>query len=386
MHISIVYLSVGHFFANIYAHKGNLFMTHPPNQKSPSFYNVAVVGAKGYSGLELSKLLLNHPYAKLKGLFASKDGGNLGQYFPLKNLDTFKIREVNSLLADLSSYHICFLATPANVSMELAPKLIEAGIHVIDLSGAFRLDEKDYPEWYGSIHLAKDLLEKTHYGLTPWNLLEKSSIGQNSKDKAKLMSNPGCYATSIMMALLPLLKTSFIDPMQIVIDTKSGTTGAGKKPKEGILFSEAEGECRPYKIGKHQHLPEIIKYCKSFAGVDINPMMTTHLLPIRRGIISSLYLKIDSRVKDPKKEIEKIYDEFYKEYPFISISGLMDDDGNENAHHLSLKRVVGTPHCQIVYQIEGNDLYVFSLIHQSLTENPSCPRPESPSSRPLRPL
>lgn len=312
--------------------------------------SVSVVGARGYTGLELARILLHHPAVQLTHCFAT-------QKFSLSSLignpkaaqvQCLPDSEIESNLTDL-----VFLATPAEISQELAPKILQAGKKVIDLSGAFRLKENDYQKWYGFEHRNPGLLTKAHYGLLPFS----------GPGTAQLIANPGCYATAVSMALIPLLKANLIEASSIVIDAKSGTSGGGKKPSENLLFSEVEGDCLPYKIGKHQHLPEIIETVKTFSGVAIDPHFTTSLLPIRRGIIASVFarMKTQASTEASLQEIEKAFAQAYAGNPLIQFGSVV-----QRPELLSLKKVVGTPMTHLTYEVVENKIYVFSLIDNLL--------------------
>lgn len=291
-------------------------------------YNVAVVGGSGYSGLELSRILKRHPNTNLSACVGTRDMDIL--WSKLQELDTV------------------FLATPAEVSVELAPKILAAGIHVIDLSGAFRLNTlnifEDYAKWYNFSHSEVSLVEQAHYGLVPWNkpLFTTSPT---------LIANPGCYATAILMGLLPLLNSQLILPESLVIDAKSGTTGAGKKAVESQLFSEVDGECLPYKVGKHQHLPEINLFAQKFSKISIDPFLTTSLIPVRRGITAGIYAQMTKG--KGLSDVELAFKEYYATYPFI-LKGLQ------------LKSVVGTPSTQFSFEVVDGKLYLFSSLDNLL--------------------
>lgn len=326
------------------------------NEKLPipcsqgSLPSVSVVGARGYTGLELVRILLRHPAVSLTHCFAT-------QKFSLASLmGNPKAAQVQCLVDTEIENHLTdlvFLATPAEVSLELAPKILKAGKKVIDLSGAFRLKENDYEKWYGFTHPHQTLLAQAHYGLLPFS---KAVSGE-------LIANPGCYATAVNMALIPLLKANVIETPSIVIDAKSGTSGGGKKLSENLLFSEVEGECLPYKVGKHQHLPEIIEAVKIFSGVPIDPHFTTSLLPIRRGIIASIFAKMNTQGNRSEnlQQIEKAFSQAYAGHPLVQFGSL-----ELRPELLSLKKVVGTPSTHISYEVIENKVYVFSLIDNLL--------------------
>ena len=288
---------------------------------------VAVVGGSGYGGSELLRLLKKHPQV---GVLAS---------FNSQSVSTLRPNE----------YDVVFLATPAEVSVELAPSLLAAGSKLIDLSGAFRLTAEDYPRWYGMHAPVNSLLSSAHYGLVPWAKPAEGTM---------LVSNPGCYASAVLMGLLPLLSAQLIDPATLVIDAKSGTTGAGKKAVESQLFSEVADECLPYKVGCHQHLPEIQRYAEVFAKTTVDPFFTTSLLPLRRGIIAGLY----ARLADGKtaSQVETAFREFYLGYPLVKVAAGVPRD------MVSLKNVAGTAMTHISFQVVGDKLYLFSCLDNLL--------------------
>lgn len=307
----------------------------------------SIVGARGYTGIETARLLLKHPNANLTHCFATSEF-NITNH--MSNLAAEKIQclpdtEIFNHLTD-----VVFLATPAEVSLELAPKILSSGKKVIDLSGAFRLKKNDYKKWYGFEHTEKNLLASAQYGLCPW-------VGPAKNET--FISNPGCFASAISLALIPVLKNNLIFSDSIVIDAKSGTTGGGKKASENLLFSEVDGECLPYKVGRHQHYPEIVETVENYTGKKIEAHMTTSLLPIRRGIIAGIYAKLQNG--KTIQDVETAFNESYQDYALIN-HGAVDSAPSL----LSLKKVVGTAKTQISYFVEGNRLYMFSCIDNLL--------------------
>lgn len=307
----------------------------------------SIVGARGYSGLEIARILLKHPAVKLETCFATQKF-SLSQYLTNPSAQSIPCLPDSEIMNHLSD--VVFLATPAEVSLELAPQILAKGKKVIDVSGAFRLKKNDYQKWYGFQHDQKNLLDCAVYGLQPWQTLHKNTA---------LIANPGCYATAISLALIPLLKNDLIKKENIVIDAKSGTSGAGRKASENMLFTEVDGECLPYKVGQHQHTPEILESIEIFSGVQIDPHLTTSLLPTRRGIIAGIYAQIS-----PQVEIDQVESAFlsaYEKYPFVQFSNL-----SKNSELLKLKKVVGTANCHISFQIIDQKLYLFSCIDNLL--------------------
>lgn len=323
----------------------SLFGSKSPNSSS-KMVNIAIVGGTGYAGFELFRILKKHPHIGTITIFGSKSSATqfAGQYY---NID--KIFDL------CDSFDTVFLATPAEVSLELTPKLLSLKKNVIDLSGVFRLNTDniaaDYQHWYNLEHTQTHLVKNAQFGLVPWCHHQKLK-------EPYLVSNPGCYATAVLMALLPLLKNKVIDSSSIVIDAKSGATGAGKKAESALNFSEIDGECLPYKIGTHQHLPEIILAASIYADVKIRPFFSTHLLPVRRGIIASIYVNL---AKDKNlKDVDDTFKQYYSDYPLVEFSSEITRE------LVSLKNVVGTAKTHICYKVDGEKLYLFSTLDNLL--------------------
>lgn len=307
----------------------------------------SVVGARGYTGLETARLLLQHPEANLTHCFATTK-------FTLTDYLSSPAAAKVACLPDSEIFNhltdVVFLATPAEVSLKLAPKILEQGKKVIDLSGAFRLKKNSYLTWYGFEHTEKALLESAEYGLAPW-------VGPSKG--AKLVANPGCYATAISLALAPLLKQDVIEADHIVIDAKSGATGAGKKAAENLLFTEVAAECLPYKVGRHQHMPEVFEALEKYSGKVIDAHFTTSLLPVRRGIIAGIYANLNTG--KTLNDVKNAFAQAYADYVLVQFGEL-----KSNSSLVSLKKVVGTGKTHISYEVVGQKLYVFSAIDNLL--------------------
>lgn len=306
-------------------------------------YTASIVGARGYSGLETAKLLLDHPTVTLSRTYSSVE-------FSLSRaLLSDKAAAVQSFTEDQISTDtsdFVFLATPAETSLKLAPQLLARGKKVIDLSGAFRLKTSDYHKWYGFTHTEKNLLQSAQYGLVPWKTPPVTS---------NLVANPGCYSSAVLMGILPALKAGLLQNETLTVDAKSGTSGGGKNPKENLLFTEVEGDCLPYKVGEHQHLPEICEAAKLFANAEIEPFFSTSLLPIRRGIIAAIFARVKSGVTLAK--IDSAFQEAYNHYPLVRFASV-----EKQPELMSLQRVVGTPFTHISYKLVGDKLYLFSTL------------------------
>ncbi len=322
----------------------------------------AIVGARGYSGLDLARLVLKHPVAELSVCFAGESSFELRDYLPESAAKTVEVKPLSEMGAMLGGIHTVFLATPAEASLELTPKLLDAGVDVIDLSGAYRLRKggaEAYSEWYKFDHPHTELLSQAHFGLSPW-----ANGKRPSQVRANLVSNPGCYSTSVLMGVLPLLKSGVIDPATLVIDAKSGASGGGRKALETLLFNEVDGECLPYRVGKHQHTPEIREFAEVFSGQMIDPFFITSLLPTRRGIISGIYARLNPG--QGPTEVKAAFAQAYQDYPLVKVTFLSEVSAVAQVHAVSLKQVVGSARTHLAFQVVGEKLYLFSLIDNLL--------------------
>ncbi len=306
---------------------------------------VAIVGATGYAGSELTGILARHRNAELVALFSSGGGaaGPANPAYPDLIAQPFAF---DALIE--SKPEVVFLATPNEASAEIAPKLLDLGLRVIDLSGAFRLNDPSlYPTWYGFAHQQPALLDEAVYGLTEWCNGELKS--------ARLVANPGCYPTSILLALRPL--TYVIDRDQAVIcDSKSGVSGAGKKSDLSWSFAELYGNFKAYGVGQHRHEPEIRQGLR--LGDRTPLVFVPHLLPTLRGILSTMHVGF-TRVMTAT-EMAETYARAYENSAFVRIlpAGQLPE----------LKSVVNTPRCEIGYTLlqGGRRAVIVSVIDNLL--------------------
>jgi len=271
---------------------------------------VAIVGASGYTGVELIRLLHRHPQVKITCVTSRQNTGEeISQVFPsLLGEVSLVCDPVETALVNEKA-DVIFTCLPHKTAMEVVPDFLAAGKKVVDLSADFRLkDVATYEAWYQS-HSCPELLEKAVYGLPE---LYRDQIRQTD-----LVANPGCYPTSVALGLAPLLRNSWIDPATIVIDSKSGTSGAGRSAKIASLFCEVNEAFKAYGIGNHRHTPEIEQTLTDLAGKDIVVNFTPHLLPINRGILSTCYATSTS--KKTTSELVDLYNDFYKKEMFVRI-------------------------------------------------------------------
>jgi len=232
-----------------------------------NIYAAAIVGVTGYSGREADRILRYHPSVKVTGRFASKSDGS--------GIEAYSLEAVKRTGAD-----IVLTATEHDVSLRIVPELLDAGMRVIDMSGAFRMrDPALYPKWYGFEHTSPSLLQEAVYGLT-------EIFGDKVRD-ARLVANPGCYATSVIVPLAPLYAAGAIGKDTfVVVDGKSGVSGAGRHPKQETHFCEVNENLRAYGVLKHRHTPEMLA-CLPGASIE-KFVFTPHLIPITRGILSTI--------------------------------------------------------------------------------------------------
>jgi N-acetyl-gamma-glutamyl-phosphate reductase len=274
---------------------------------------VAVVGTAGYAGYELARILLRHPRLD-KPTFYLRDAHSgvhcLTELFPqLRGWGEAPCRQFSVDAIRESGAQAAFLATPHEASLELVPELLEAGLRVVDLSGAYRFaDAATFSRWYKLPAPSSAALAEAVYGLPELYAAQLPS--------AKLVANPGCYPTSVILGLRPLVEAGWIDAGRgVVCDCKSGASGAGKEPKRETHFVEVNGNFRAYGVFTHRHTPEVTEHT-GLAPEDF--IFTTHLLPVERGILSTIYVWLDqARSLD---EIESTYRKFYAGRPMVRIS------------------------------------------------------------------
>ena len=276
---------------------------------------MAVVGASGYTGEELVRLLLRHPRAELAGITSRQFAGKtLAETFPrLAHHATAKaLRFVDVPPAQLAELaEVIFLALPHGVAVEFAGPLLAAGARVIDLSADFRIrDAAVYREFYGHEHGAPDLLAGAVYGLP--------EVYREKIREARLVACPGCYPTSILLPLIPLLREKLIKPASIIANSLSGVSGAGRKAELDYLFVECNESIRPYGVPKHRHLSEIEQELSVAAGSTVTIQFTPHLVPVNRGILTTLYLAPTTAGQDPKR-IDAAFRESYADEPFVRL-------------------------------------------------------------------
>ena len=308
---------------------------------------VAIVGASGYSGEELVRLLLRHPQVELAAVTSRQYAGQtLAQIFPkFANYDVAKTLRFTEPKTDqlAQAAKIVFLALPHGVAAEYAAPLVDLGCQVIDLSADFRLKSAEvYKDFYAHEHPAPALLQKSVYGLP--------EVYRGQIKNASLIASPGCYPTSILLPTLPLLRAKLVKSTGIIADSLSGVSGAGRKAEIDYLFVECNESVRPYGLPKHRHLSEIEQELSVAAGSPVVMQFTPHLIPVNRGILSTLYLTPEQPVTNATEaaalaeKIAKTYQSIYATEPFIRLL--------EGKALPDTKNVVGTNVIEIAWRVD----------------------------------
>jgi N-acetyl-gamma-glutamyl-phosphate reductase len=310
--------------------------------------NIAVIGVTGYTGFELATLLLRHPAIAAPAFYVRETNGFqcLSQLFPqLRARGEAPLRPLSLDAITSSAAGTAFLATPHEVSAELVPTLLDAGLRVIDLSGAFRFSAAEtFAHWYKLPVPHASRLSEAVYGLP--------ELYADRITDAKLVANPGCYATSVILALKPLAQAGILSPSQnVVCDCKSGASGAGKDPRRDLHFVEVDENFRAYNLFSHRHTPEILDH----TGLPQSQVIfTTHLLPVARGILSTIYVTLAT--KHTAANIENLYHEYFASKPLVRIwpAGKLPE----------LQHVTNTNFCDIGFTLDsdGQRLIVISCL------------------------
>jgi N-acetyl-gamma-glutamyl-phosphate reductase len=298
--------------------------------------SVGIIGASGYTGAELARILCNHPEVRITAATSRQHAGQpLSEVFP-------SLRgRVDIVCENLSITELCekadffFTAVPHKTAMDLVPHLLAAGKKVVDLSADFRLrDVSVYEEWYQP-HSSSQFLAEAVYGLP--------ELYRHDISTCRLVANPGCYPTSIILGLAPLLKAGAIEPQTIIADSKSGTSGAGRSAQVGSLFCEVHDGFRPYKVGRaHRHTPEIEQELSVLAGTNVHISFTPHLLPLSRGILSTIYASLVPGFD--RQKIDNLYSNQYQNEPFVRV---LQEDTFPTTQY-----VRGSNFCDISYKID----------------------------------
>jgi N-acetyl-gamma-glutamyl-phosphate reductase len=310
--------------------------------------NVGIVGATGYAGADLIRILSYHPEVRKLQLYSSSQAGSdIAESFPhLQGLDGGTLHDIDpDVMA--RELDVVFMATPSGISSELTPKLLEKELRVIDVSGDFRIkDAETYETWYKKKAAPGKWTKKAVYGLTEW---AKEEIKE-----ASLLANPGCFPTATLLGLIPLVRHSWIEPDAIIVDAKTGVSGAGRGLSPAVRFSETNENVKIYKVNEHRHTPEIEQEL-SRHNENIDAItFSSHLVPMTRGIMATIYGKASSMTTTD--ELNQMFQEIYKDQPFVFVRKV----GN----FPSTKEVYGSNRCDIgvAYDERTGRITVVSVI------------------------
>ena len=323
---------------------------------------VGIVGGTGYTGVELLRLLAQHPQVELRSITSRSEAGiSVAEMFPsLRGRVDLKFTTPEN--AKLNECDAVFFATPHGVAMSQAKDLLAANVKVLDLAADFRLqDTAIFEQWYGMPHACPDILKEAVYGLP--------EINREKIKKARIVGLPGCYPTSVQLGLAPLLSTKnsnkqlLIDGQSLIADCKSGTSGAGRKAEIPTLLSEASDNFKAYGVKGHRHLPEIEQGLKAIAGHDkIALTFVPHLTPMIRGIHSTLYARILPEAKGV--DFQALYEQFYANEPFIDVM--------PSGSHPETRSVRGSNGMKIaIHRPGGGDTLVILVVEDNLVKGAS---------------
>ena len=297
---------------------------------------VAILGATGYTALESIKLLLRNPDVEITAATTRQEGSPA-----ISSIHRSLAGQLDLACEDLNAEQIAaradfvFCCLPHGASTAIIPQLLDAGVRVVDLSADYRLNDPDvYEQWYGLEHIDKARLGNTVYGLPE---LFRDQI----PDQA-LIANPGCYTSTSILALAPLLKQNLIEPTGIIIDAKSGVSGAGRSPKLNTLYAECNESISAYGVGGHRHMPEIEQVLSDFSGADVDVIFTPHLTPMDRGILATIYAKPTD--ESTNEDLLAVMTDFYADSPFVKVVDHIPttkDVSGTNYFHVTVRRTKG---------------------------------------------
>ena len=301
---------------------------------------VGIIGGTGYAGGELARILCTHPDVEIAAMTSRQNAGaRVSDVHPY--LRGYVDIQFTERIAETNGLDLVFVATPHGVAMKEVPALLDRGIKVIDLSGDYRLhDVATYERWYGHEHTDVENLQRAVYGLPEFFREEIKG--------ADLVANPGCYATSIILACAPLLRSGLVED-DVIVDAKSGTSGAGMVPSVRTNHSVCGESVIPYSVGTHRHTPEVEMAVDRFAGSHLRVTFVPQLVPIVRGILSSCYFELKDETS--QEDVDVVYESQYDGEPFV--------------HYVkepSIRAVVGSNHAEVASRVIGNRVVAFGVV------------------------
>ncbi len=310
---------------------------------------VGIVGGTGYTGVELLRLLAQHPEAQLEVITSRKEAGMpVADMFP--NLrGHVKLKFTYAVDAPLTKCDVVFFATPNGIAMEGARELVKAGVRVIDLAADFRIqDIAVWEKWYGMQHACPELVREAVYGLP--------EVNRAAIKTARVLANPGCYPTATQLGFLPLIENKLVDNQHLIADVKSGVSGAGKKAEVANLFPEAADNFKAYGVAGHRHLPEIVQGLSRAAGEKVGLTFVPHLTPLIRGIHATLYARLTQDV-----DVQALFEKRYANEPFVDVM--------PPGSHPETRSVRASNMCRIaVHRPQGGDTVVVLAVEDNLVK------------------
>jgi N-acetyl-gamma-glutamyl-phosphate reductase len=286
---------------------------------------IGIVGGTGYTGVELLRLLAQHPEADVRAITSRKDAGTrVAELFPSLR-GRYELAFVEPDNARLADCDVVVFATPHGVAMAQARELVGAGVKIIDLAADFRLaDPAEFERWYKMPHSCPDLLAEAVYGIP--------EINREAIRKARIVGNPGCYPTAVQLGFLPLIEAGLVDTDHLIADCKSGVSGAGRKAEMNLMFSEASDNFAAYGLKGHRHLPEIVQGLNRASAAPVKLVFSPHLTPIIRGIFATLYAPL----KDRDVDLQALYERRYRGEPFVDVmpAGSLPDTRSVRASNM----------------------------------------------------
>ena len=312
---------------------------------------VGIVGGTGYTGVELLRLVAQHPEMKLSVITSRKEVGlRVADLFPSLRGHVDIAFSDPARVMSLIDCELVFFATPNGVAMEQVRELLEAGVRVIDLAADFRLKNvAEWESWYALTHACPDLVEGAVYGLP--------EVNRDSIRSANLVANPGCYPTAVQLGFLPLVETGVVDLNYLVADVKSGASGAGRKAEVSLLLAEAGDNFKAYGVPGHRHLPEIRQGLRMGAGREVGLTFVPHLVPMIRGIHATLYARLTRRDVD----LQALFEARYANEPFIDVL--------PPGSHPETRSVRASNHCRIaVHRPQEGEMVVVLVVIDNLVK------------------
>ncbi|MBM7566449.1 N-acetyl-gamma-glutamyl-phosphate reductase [Paenibacillus sacheonensis] len=308
----------------------------------------AIIGSTGYGGVELIRLLAGHPQVEVTSVVSSSSAGApIAEGYPhLNEIRTDLLDDVDPALLKKKA-DVVFIATPAGVASKITPSLLAEGLKVIDISGDHRLrDRSEYETWYKKEAAAQEYLDQAVFGLC--------EVYGDSVRGAEFVSNPGCFPTATLLGLVPAVKAGLIDPASIIIDAKSGVSGAGRGVSLGNHYAEINENFKAYKLNKHQHIPEIEQVLSDIAGKKVVTTFSTHLVPMTRGIMSTMYASVNGKASN--EDFVSLYRNYYEGRPFVRV--------RQEGTYPATKEVSGSNYCDIGFSVDPrtNRVTIVSVI------------------------